>query len=99
MEAILSAYDKLTAINNHTEAALVILKEFGTLSEIDAMTAIKKRTEKRNFILLCDQIERQLIMKKYNVIISMMKHDDRRVIVLHNLVKRNLNRTMYIQSV
>jgi hypothetical protein len=86
METILKEYKELTALNNHNEAALVILKEFGSQGEIDAMTAIKERTDKRGFILLNDQLERQAIMTKYNKIIALMQSNDRKLTVLYKLI-------------
>lgn len=85
METIIE-YNKYTAVNNHNEAALVILKKFGTPDEIQTIKDIQERANKRGWIQLRDQEERDAIMKKYRPVIALLKREDKMRMVLYKLI-------------
>jgi hypothetical protein len=84
--ATLKEYNQLTAYNNHNEAALVILKAFGTPDEVQTVKEIQERTNKRGWIQLRDQEERDAIMEKYRPVINLLKKNDKMETVLFKLI-------------
>ncbi len=65
MNNILKRYRKLENSNNHNEAALLLVKNFGTKDEVEKLEKIKKDHEARGHILYEEQKLRYEIAQKY----------------------------------
>lgn len=70
MEKLLRKYNRLEANNDHNEAALLLLTNFGTQDEVDTMLAIIDRCKKQGWMTSEDIKLRYEISQKYYPIIT-----------------------------
>jgi len=64
-------YDRLTDNNDHNEAAMLLIKTFGTQEEKEIMEGIIKRHERLGYIEDADRILRYEISNKYYKLLRM----------------------------
>jgi len=65
MNNLLRKYKRLESNNDHNEAALLLVKNFGTQDEIDTLERIKNNHERRGHILHEERMQRYEISQKY----------------------------------
>jgi hypothetical protein len=65
MNQILKQYKRLEAINNHTEAALLLVNHFGSDQEKLQMEQIKSQHEKGGYITTQEIKDRYELSQKY----------------------------------
>lgn len=65
MKKVLVQYNELTDNNNHNEAAMLLVKHFGTKDELEILIEIGYRHEKAGHITPKDSILRNQISNKY----------------------------------
>ena len=69
---LLNKYRRLENNNDHNEAALLLIKKFGTQEEVDRMERIKINHQRRGHILHEEVQERyQLSHKYYKLLINL----------------------------
>lgn len=66
LNIIRDQFEELTANNDHTEAAQLLVWHFGTDAEKMKMAAIKARHYRHGYISVTDQVERDLMLSKYH---------------------------------
>lgn len=64
-KSLLSLYHELEANNDHSEAALLLVKHMGTPDEIEAMQGILNMHNMRGYIITEDMVRRRNISQKY----------------------------------
>jgi len=64
-DKLLTQYKKLEDNNDHNEAALLLVKTFGTQDEVNAIERIKIMHERRGHILQEEIDKRRTISQKY----------------------------------
>jgi len=62
---LLRRYNRLEAMNNHNECAILLVKAFGTKEELKVLEAIKKAHDNRGHILQEEIDVRRNISQKY----------------------------------
>jgi hypothetical protein len=73
MNALLKKYRKLENGNFHNEAAMLLVKNFGTKEELKRLKEIKKNHIERGHILYEEQRERFEISQKYYAALCNLK--------------------------
>jgi hypothetical protein len=63
-------YNRLTSQNNHTGAAALLVKHFGTKDEANLINDITERQNSLGYILTVDMIKRDGLTRKYHKIIK-----------------------------
>jgi len=65
MKTILRKYNKLESNNDHTAAAILLAKHFGTKDEVETLVDIDRKHLRRGHILQEEIDERRNISQKY----------------------------------
>ena len=74
MEKLLKQYKKFEANNDHNEAAMLLVKNFGTQEEIDIIEGITVRTNRKGYIAHEDyQLRYETSQKYYKLLFQITK--------------------------